>query len=300
MIKTIKILLSLFSFVIITLLFTYCNSASDKNENTDIITIGTFNIQWLGDGINDLNPRTEADYREIADIIKQTNADILALEEIENNKAVEKLTNYLDNFSYFVSDKSGNQNVAILYKNYIEISNIQEYMPLAVVEHKTRPALTFDCKFKNFDWKMMVVHLKSTSHYDSTEYLKQKSREIRSEQAEIIDNWVDSVLSLNLEKDIIVTGDFNDYPLRKTNATLTPLTSDPNLTFLSQNLVSCKFSYLKTIDQIVISTSALSRYIDNSIREYDFYSTLPKNKAEKISDHCPVVATFNVKKADND
>ncbi len=298
--KTIKILLSFIGFVIFTLLVTYCNSASDKNETADTITIGTFNIQWLGDGINDLNPRAEADYREIADIIKETNVDILALEEIENDDAVKLLTNYLDNFSYYVSDKSGKQNVAIIYKNYIQISNINEYMPIAVVEHKTRPALTFNCKFKNFDWEMMVVHLKSTSHYDSTDYLKQKSREIRSEQAEIIDSWVDSVLSLNQEKDIIVTGDFNDYPLRKTNATLTPLTSDPDLTFLSKNLVSCKFSYLKTIDQIVVSTSALSRYIDNSIREYDFYSTLPENQAEKISDHCPVVATFDVKKSDND
>lgn len=283
-----------------TLIFTYCDSTSEKNESQGTVTIGTFNIQWLGDGVNDLNPRTEDDYREIAQIIKETNADILALEEIENNRAIEIITDYLDDFSYYVSNKSGKQNVAIIYKNYIEIKNIKEYMPIAVVEHKTRPALTFDCKFKNFDWKMMVVHLKSTSHYDSTDYLKQKSREIRSEQAELIDNWIDSVLALKQEQDIIVTGDFNDYPLRKSNATLTPLTSNPDLIFLSKDLQSCKFSYLKTIDQIVISSQVLNRYLANSIREYDFYSTLPLKQAENVSDHCPVIATFDINKADND
>ena len=42
-----------------------CQSARVQDPN--IVTIGTFNIEWLGDGNDDLKPRGEDDYRLIAE-----------------------------------------------------------------------------------------------------------------------------------------------------------------------------------------------------------------------------------------
>jgi len=57
---------------------------------------------------------------------------------------------------------------------------------------------------------------------------------------------------------------------------------------------------MNSIDHILISTSAGTRYLDNSVRMYDFNSSLPDEAAGKVSDHCPVLANFDIKLPDND
>ncbi|MFC2131471.1 endonuclease/exonuclease/phosphatase family protein [Bacteroidota bacterium] len=280
------------------LILTSCDVS--KKETSDYVIIGTFNIAWLGDGSDDKINRTEEDYENIADVIKNTKADVLGLEEIENEAALQRLTKYLTDYEFYVSSQSGSQNPAILYKKGLEVEFICDYMPIAVVENRTKPGLVFQVKKRNFDWLIMIVHFKSTSRYDSTDELKEESRKIRTSQAEVLGYWIDSVLSIGSEQDIIIVGDFNDYPTRINNATLTPLTDRNNMDFISSGMESCKYDYLSSIDHILISTSAGTRYLNNSVRIYDIYSSLPDEAAGKVSDHCPVLANFDIKLHDND
>ncbi len=67
--------LFVFSFVLLINLFTQScdNSNNNKLNNNSLnntIMIGTFNIQWLGDGIDDENPRSESEIQEIANRVK--------------------------------------------------------------------------------------------------------------------------------------------------------------------------------------------------------------------------------------
>ncbi|MFH1049503.1 MAG: endonuclease/exonuclease/phosphatase family protein [bacterium] len=274
--------------------------SSDVEDKTDFITIGTFNIAWLGDGIDDTNPRSEKDYNNIADIIINSGADIIGLEEIENDDALRKLTKYLDDYSFFVGNESGSQNPAILYKSSLQLKQLKYIYELEVEPNKTKPGLLFEVKKGNFDWLMMVVHFKSTSRYDSTDELEEQSRILRSQQAEALSSWIDSTLGISTEKDLIIVGDFNDYPARKTNPTLISLVENKNIEFLTSEMKSCKYEYLYSIDHILVSKSAKQRYLSNSIRMYNFFNALTSLEAEKISDHCPVLATFNISKHDND
>ena len=284
--------------VIISLPLTNCYKSVTQTDS-EAITLGTFNLSWLGDGIGDNNPRTESDYQRIADIISQLKPDIMALEEVENDAAMLRLTKYLNGYSFIVAKTGYEQNVAVLYNNELNIKNLGDFNDIKI-ESGNRGGMILQLKKGNFDFVMLVVHLKSTSRYDSTDELKAHSRKIRLQQAQIITHWADSMLTYGKEKDIIIAGDFNDSPKKTSQPTLTSLANDANLKFLTEDLKSCKFTYLDGIDHVVVSKNCLGRYIENSIRIFDIFSAYPTNEVNKISDHCPVIVKFETNSADRD
>lgn len=293
-----KRLLLLFTSISL-LLFSACSDKITINKDKTVI-VGTFNLEWFGDGVNDRNPRTENDYKNIADIIKQTGIEVLGVEEVENGAALERLIKYLPDYSFYVGKEGRIQNVGVLFKKSVSVQYVGEYMPMAIERGRNRPGLVLNVKKGNFDWTMMVVHFKSTSRYDDTPEKKEESIQVRKLQADILKNWADSVVTYSKEKDIIIVGDFNDAPLRRKYESLDNLYADTNLKFLTDKMNSCKFKNSYTIDQIVVSKSALNRFVPNSESMFDFNSTLKPEDAKKISDHCPVFSVFNIETPDND
>lgn len=289
------------SFILnsVLLLTLFAAGCSVTTQRTDTVTVGTFNIAWLGDGDKDREKRDDDDYARIASVITQMNADIIGLQEIENEAALRKVMRYLDSYSCFVGSTARGQNVALLYKEGIEVQKIYEYMPVAIHKGRNRPGLVAHCKKGNFDWTMMVVHLKSTSRYDSTDEMRQESRETRRLQCSAISHWVDSVVTTK-EKDVIIVGDFNDFPLRKKDPTLTTLLENKQVTFITKERKSCKDEKLFAIDHIVTSQTAQKRFLLGSDGMINFYASEKKEIAQKISDHCPVVSTFEILSPDND
>jgi predicted extracellular nuclease len=264
------------------------------------VKVGTFNVAWLGDGVRDRTDRTEEDYRTIADVIAQSNPDVLGIEEIENGAAVERVLKYLPGYKYFVGKKGAAQNVGVLFKNEITVTPVGEYMPVSVRPGRTRPGYVVNCKKGNFDWLMMTVHFKSTSRYDSTAEMRTEARQLRMEQAEAVSRWADSLFKNGREKDLIIVGDMNDFPRRKANASLTPMLANSNLEFLTYDTRSCWKGALYAIDQVVVSKSAKARFKTGSEQLYNFNSSLTKKQAQKVSDHCPVMVQFDVTAKDND
>lgn len=276
-----------------------CSSKLTKN-NDDFVIIGSFNIEWLGDGINDQKVRNESDYKRIAEVIENTDADVLGLEEVENKAALQKVMKYLPEYNFILGNTGTQQNTAIVYKKNVEVKFIQNYDKLVVKENRTRAGLVASVKKGNFDWIMMVVHLKSTSRYDSTEALRIESYELRKKQAEILKNWADSIVTNTKEQDIIIVGDFNDNPKRHKTQNMLPLVEDNNMTFLTQDLISCKNPRWDMIDHIVVNNSAKKRFQLNSLFIYNIYNAYSKYDVENISDHCPIVCSFEIISPDND
>lgn len=270
------------------------------SPNPNTITIATFNTEWLGDGSDDTKPRSASDYEKMARIISITEADIISLQEIENEAAMKKLCTYLKDYSYYVCETGGKQNPAYLFNNNLEVRFVGDYSPVDVEVGRTRPGYVVFVRKGNFDFALMNVHLKSTSRYDNTEELKQKSYLLRAQQSRVLSKWADSILTQTKEKDIVITGDFNDNPNRKTNPTLMALAENTNLFFTTSELQSCKNARWDCIDHIVVSNSAKSRIIPNSLHQINFYDILKQKQAESISDHCPVVISFEISKPDND
>ena len=126
--RYIKILVSLF---FATIFFISCSKEDLKNTATVIsdtsifdkehITVGTFNLEWLGDGHRDRKKRTQRDYANIARIIEEIDADILGLQEIENQMALKKLLKYLPDYGFIIGTTGGAQKLAILYKKSLTI-----------------------------------------------------------------------------------------------------------------------------------------------------------------------------------
>ncbi len=290
-------------FVLLTFILG-CNSDESADETkqspSKYLTVATFNIEWLGDMINDRIDRVPEDYKLIAEIIKKSDADIIALQEIENYKALKLLTKYLPEFESYLGKKGNQQNLGLLYKKNIRVDFIKEYTPLIIEEGRTRPGLVFDCKAGNFDFVMMVVHYKSTSKYEDTKEKIQKSQDLRAAQIQKTHFWADSILRNTKEQDIIILGDFNDTPMRKKNNLFAIFKFDSNFVFLTENLKSCKYPNAYSIDHILVSKTTNSRYIKNSLRSLDFRAILRDQELERISDHCPVSVKFDLTMPDND
>ncbi|MFP4529327.1 MAG: endonuclease/exonuclease/phosphatase family protein [Candidatus Kapaibacterium sp.] len=267
--------------------------------DSDIVIIGTFNIQWLGDGVRDRKDRTSEDYKLIAETITESGADILALQEIENDEALFRILKYLPDYSFYCGDGGRALNTAVIFRKNMQVDFLGEYTQLQYDRYQ-RPGLIVRCKYGNFDWLMMVVHFKSTSRYDDTPEKLMRSRTIRAYQAEIASRWADSVLAAGNEEDVLILGDFNDTPRRKKNPTLQGMLSNDNLNFITTDLKSCKFPAMYVIDHIVVSDTAMIRLLEGSAHVHDFNRVYPKEEAKDISDHCPVLAVFDISLPDND
>ncbi|MBK9182980.1 MAG: hypothetical protein IPM83_07630 [Ignavibacteria bacterium] len=282
----------------IAVLFSGCQSPQGAPDTT--VTVGTFNIEWLGDGADDQKPRTDQECLLIADVIARAGVDVMGVQEIENDAALRRVIRYLDGCEGFIADAGIKQNVGVIYRKGVTVQKSGVYQPLTLGRPGMRPGLVLNCQKGAFDWTMMVVHLKSTSRYDSTNQMRDDSRVMRSEQVGLLRAWSDSIIAAGKERDVMIVGDFNDFTARRQQATLTPLLESTSMEFLTGSLKSCKNDKWTTIDQIVVSKSARDRVIKGTERVEDIRSFLKGNIADAVSDHCPVLVRFSTAGPDND
>lgn len=280
---------------LITLVCLLDGCATSIRTPTSTVAIGTFNIEWLGDGIEpEQKPRDEADYAAIAHIIKESGVNVLAVQEIENDSAMRRLLVYLPGWHGLLGRGGHRQNVGVLYDSTVECTAIGDYYPLAVNPERNRAGFIVECRKGSFDWLMMVVHLKSSSRHDSTEELRRIALQQRRQQAAILAQWVDSVRQHSHEQDILIVGDFNDSPRRSWQSTLTALDRDTTLVFLTAGMTSCLDHRRNSIDHIVATTSAARRWLPERRRMINHRAMFPNRIADRISDHCLVVGEFEV------
>ncbi len=283
---------------VLALVISSCQSPQGAPDTT--VTVGTFNIEWLGDGVDDQKPRTDQECLLIADVISRSGVDVLGVQEIENEAALRRVIRYLEGYDGFIADAGIKQNVGVIYRKNVTVQRSEVYQPLTLGRKGMRPGLVLNCQKGAFDWTMMVVHLKSTSRYDSTNQMRDDSRTMRSEQTVLLRRWSDSIIAIGTERDVMIVGDFNDFTARRQQATLTPLLESSNMEFLTGSLKSCKNEKWTTIDQIVVSKSARDRVVKGTERVEDIRSFLKGNIADAVSDHCPVLVRFNSAGPDND
>jgi len=268
--------------------------------NCQILTIGTYNTEWLGDGVKDRNLRTNNELIKIANMLSSLEADVIGVQEIENEIAMESVVSKMKGYKYYVCqlNKKSKQRLGIIYKTIINIKNIKAYTPLLVPQYgvSLRPGLIFNVEKNGVDFLCMLVHLKSTSKYDNTSEKQSLSREIRTQQNQILSNFVDSVNKISPKTKIILLGDYNDTPKRKKYNTMTSLINNPNIHFLTTEQKSCKYPSTYTIDHILINSPAKTIYIEGSLFQLNIFNMFSKEEVKKISDHCPILAKFDVSK----
>jgi endonuclease/exonuclease/phosphatase family metal-dependent hydrolase len=264
-----------------------CGSA-ERSTPADVLVVGTFNMEWLGDGVDDRKPRSNEDYQRIARTIEAMHADVIGVQEVENMAALQRVLAYLPGYTAVLGTGGREQNVGFVYRADIEVRNIGEYAPVAVIAGRNRPGYVITCRKGAFDAVVMSVHLKSTSRYDSTDALRTASYEQRRQQAAILRTWADSV-SAAVDPDVIIVGDLNDFPNRKKNATLTALLDEKALTFATRGLASCRYEGMEGIDHVVVSASVAPRIVSTMTRTENLRAWMSDAEVKNVSDHCPVV-----------
>jgi endonuclease/exonuclease/phosphatase family metal-dependent hydrolase len=284
-------------FLLELLVYTIVCSACQESPQTSI-TIGTFNMEWLGDNTaDDRKPRTTQDLLLLASAIRDTEADILAVQEIENEQAIKKLLAYLPEYRFVLGESGGKQHVGFLYKTNLEIQPLGEVMSIAVEPNRTRAGLLVQYQSGARKWLLLAVHLKSTSRADSSTELRERSRELRSLQSAQIRAWSDSIQTRDSLMHVVILGDFNDSPIKKNiqkKTTLDTLKNAPHLVFLTSQMHSCTYEALPTIDHILCSTQAMKRFVWGSLHTVNTHVMLTEPDAKRISDHCAVVCQFDV------
>ena len=240
--------------------------------------IGSFNIEWLG-----TKHRKEEDFQKIAEVIKDTGAQVLGIQEVSDERGLKKVMKYLPDHGYILG-KSGKQKVGVIFDkkrvkyNVNSIDQIDE----VVVSEGLRAPLVVDMKVDNgFDFTFVVAHLKA--RFDD------KSLKKRKKQAQVLNNWLGNHMKECGDKDVIVVGDFNDFV---GSDALNTMGKDNMLHFAAEEAPDGMYSnirYKSIIDHGGISSvegGAMEEYIPGSLdtvdeKDYPGYT-------KSVSDHKPI------------
>ncbi|MCP4988260.1 MAG: hypothetical protein GY928_20100 [Colwellia sp.] len=295
-----------------------CNSnsttaASPENETllaaknkTDEIKVASWNIAWLGS--HEYNQRTSSDYKKLSEYAKQLDADVIALQEVENEAWAKKV--FGNDYDYYFSTKDWVQRVGVAVKKSQGISvQAKEYKALDI--GRVRNGMDVTLTRNGNTVRLLAVHLKSgcfTNPLDGNSVKAMPSKtdkEIRrkeactklSKQIKPLEQWID----LRASQDVayVVLGDFNrrftqdiasNFPEDKG---LWQALSDEGQEALwtpTTNINSdCWGGYYKDyIDHILLSPKAKAEYVENSFKQLVFKPKYTKKLSQNLSDHCPI------------
>ncbi len=290
------------------------------------IEIGTFNIEWFpckDDGKMmkkygiDLRypPQGEAtDVEALFSMLKELDIELLGVQEIVDAELFARnAAKYLGGEYHFIySPSGGSQKVGFLYNsNILELVGQPETYDEVLLKPDSRLRPAFRAYFKTkpdgFDFHAIVTHLKASP----------RGWDLREQQWQIIAKILADLPELSGDADIILLGDMNNVTNMREKE-FTPLMSNLKFYWATSEIDSLPTNYWQpdwkveriqgsAIDHIFVSDDAKIEYLENSAKVGGMCAkNLPEYKDEmipefysKISDHCPVYASFRADK-DND
>jgi len=247
------------------------------HTNNTQIKLTTYNVYNLFDKVDDPDkddgpPKDEKSLKALAEILKQNNSDIVALQEVENKEVLEELLNLAglkDKYNVIVG-KSDNRGIAtaLLIDKKFPIKKIDIHQNDTTF--KRPPVEAIVELAPGFNVKIFSVHLKSRRGGMESDIQRQK------EAAKLIEY---------AKKDDIPTilmGDFNDTP-------------DSNTISIIKNN---KFTDTRQLDNLSKETNNYTHYSKNprykpSIIDYIFLNDKAKEKLKVIQGSFDVTGKYD-------
>lgn len=240
---------------------------------------------------------------------------ILALVEVESEDSIEDLVGVLKKeygleYNWLFSEQSSHLHFAILARSDQEtwIGSPVTVPDSDLGSSKYREAVALPGRIGKFDFQVIVVHFKSQSKTQPGELT---SIEARVEQAKAVARYV-TAESTGQEKDFLVLGDYNMYPARDAGA-FKDLSANGLLRFVSteelcdangENCLRTHISGIRAgnmLDGYAISRIETREYQADSLERIDLPEMLgiwASTYKNKVSDHYPLQATFDVSEDD--
>jgi endonuclease/exonuclease/phosphatase family metal-dependent hydrolase len=285
------------------ILFTTLITSSVKAET---LKVASWNIAWLGS--HKFNKRTPSDYLELARYAKQLNADVISLQEVEDDKWARKV--FGDGYDYYFTTNSWVQRVGVAVKKSKGFTvAATEYKALDV--GRVRRGMDVTLTKGDNKFRLLAVHLKSgcfekslddasvNSMSDSSKKAKKsKTACVKlSKQIEPLEAWIDTRATEGVP--FVVLGDFNrrfnrDIALEYTeDEGLWQAIDDEGAEDMwaptTKAESKCWGGYYKDfIDHIVFDPKAKQRYVDGSFNQLVFDPKYTRKLSNSLSDHCPI------------
>ena len=269
------------------------------------LRVASWNIEHLAEH-NEAGcvPRSTLDYERLRDFSELLHADIIALQEVENTAAVERifpksawnivLSDRPNSTTYRCrgnDQESTQQKVAVVLRKGIKYQNKGSFEELGLEMEGLRYGVVVEIFGDRDTINLLALHLKSGCFVDDYSTSKLRACEVLETQIETLDDWIEN--SIRENKKFIVLGDFNSRLTVENSMFWNKLVNMDNMPIGiqngMQNLTGCHPRYPDLIDNIILGPETSKLQIQNS-QMVHFYSSTGRHMAEEdmLSDHCPV------------
>lgn len=242
--------------------------------------------------------KPRAEMERLAESIRNLNADVIALEEVENRFYLERFVNvFLPEMGYrdvVLFEGNDGRGIDVGLISRIPVGEVRSRRHLRFPGHDggearfNRDVLAVTLEPKDAEpFDVWVVHLKSNAGG------REEAEPIRLAEARELRRLLDEELTENPEARLIVTGDFNDTPESETIKTI--VGTGANALWSAGNDLNDPAAvsynegkYRSVIDFILCSPAMQKEYVKGSFQ-------IPQGAVETTgSDHNPVKATFKL------
>lgn len=260
---------------------------------------------WNLAGFHGIEPgRLEAQ----ADGLALIDAELIALVEVPTEGHLETLKGRLKDrhgvtYNHRFVDQEASEdhplNIAVLFKDGVEVENVELLEGSNGGDPSRRRALLADVKIGRFDFKLIVVHLKSGRGL--------ADQKLRDKQCEVVGRFITEIRGpANRNPDIILCGDFNMIPGQDIS-NFHHLGGDDVMDFISSWDLQDRYSHIleagraNLLDGFAISQRFSTEYIRGSLRLFPLHWCMNIGRQrfrETVSDHLPFVASFRMRDLD--
>lgn len=284
-------------------LFLFSGFTLTTNAQNSNLRIVAWNIEHLAEheGAGCV-ARNASDYEALREFAATMNADVVALQEVENIAAIARVFP-LDSWEIILSERpdsepyicrgsgrtSTQQKVAYAIRKGISYENLGSFEELALDNPGLRHGLVIRLTGGPSPIDVLNIHMKSGCFVDDYSASTRSACETFEQQVPILDGWVED--RVENETGFIVLGDFNHRIVESGNRLWSDLTTidGESITLKSnmEHIRGCHPRYPAPIDHVVVGSTALEYYKDGSEQVF-FFTDETMTEDDMLSDHCPV------------
>ena len=268
----------------------------------DSLRMASWNIYWLSHHGN--NVRTSEDYNRLRAIADELDADIVALQEVDEGL----IENVFDSGKYNIEISKrvhAKQQTALVIRKGFSYERKPDYKELDV--GSVRYGTVAEVSVGSVKVEVMSVHMKSgcfgNEENSSTAPKIQKACAKLQEQVPILEAWLDTQIAN--DKPFVLLGDFNRRLAQDGDDIWSDLgDGEPGhlvLTTAHEKPQCWSGFYQEFIDHIILGPSSSNWMVPGSFRELVFDEARTSSSSERrkwskrISDHCPIAVTLDIR-----
>ncbi len=230
-------------------------------------------------------------------------AEVVALVEINPPRTLSLLKQGLAKtgvqYKSILLRQTSELKIGVLFKEGIEAKNAHLLQGSDLRDRSKRKAFAVDMTVGRFDFKLIVVHLKSGR--------EDEHQKTRDRQCEVIGKYISDLRESeeHRREDILLVGDFNMIPGQDVS-NFHHLGGNDLMNFLSSWDLQAGFSHIakdgraNLLDGFAISRTYSTEYVPGSLRLYPMHWAMDMGLEafrRKVSDHLPFVATFRISRS---